>query len=736
MRVQVSRKWFVNVVIAGALFAAIAPGVSAQSGPIFLTQTPELSETGETFIIQLPVVNNGTATAAEVTVTSATLGSAAPTSPALPLVLGTMAPGDTNQLVLQFSRSEITLGRNYLLVLRGTYHFGTATLGFVVNRFVLAALQSPYTGRLVANTTILLPPGSAAHLSAAQQELFHDEGFQIDDEHDTLIGQQSGLAGYWVKIVGHDGWFMTDRNGNFRIPELPTDAATLAFYQQLSDTDPEVTFPLNRVGSPPVYTLEIKLPIPGEMNEQPVLGSSFLGELPNKGPDACSQLGSPPGCKPQAGKCVVDTDSCECRCNADSAAAKANAGPPGCCQDYNGPLGDKLPRSRHSSSAECVRTAELRNFPGSTCFVWSTNLRRNRPCHKEVAYQCAPPLLLTHFKECAEKQFNTCWIEHKYRNCQNMNEDDFSISPHHNIKIPPKSTLKMHVRNNTAANETEVSVSNGNLRLATSGPVLLSFGKGNFNLEHYSNPQKKHYEDVDLVFTAPTLPPGVCSETVVFNAKGGGFDLSANIRVVDPNPNCTCPPSALQLGFLSDTQQCPTPSVLGTVIPDVDCNPQDNGLHSHSLVLVFFNDKITCQEWDLNSCALIANQKWLAVTMSNIGPESQPPIGPGTYTLGTLPGPAGGQSINAIPFTTDAKCDLSGHENQESGTITLNSITSTSIQGHIDAVVNGVPYIGDFTASLCAPPRNPCAQGCTGPVTCLPGPIAALRSQQNCPHPE
>jgi hypothetical protein len=54
-----------------------------------------------------------------------------------------------------------------------------------------------------------------------------------------------------------------------------------------------------------------------------------------------------------------------------------------------------------------------------------------------------------------------------------------------------------------------------------------------------------------------------------------------------------------------------------------------------------------------------------------------------------------------------------------SGTITLNSITSTSIQGQIDAVVNGVPYTGVSQPSLCAPPRNPCAQGCTGPVTCL-----------------
>jgi hypothetical protein len=735
MRAQVSRKWFVNVVIAGALFGAIVPGASAQSGPAFSTQTPELSEIGETFIIRLPIVNSGTGTAADVTVTSVTLGSAAPTGPALPLVLGTMAPGVTNQLVLQFSGTEITLGRNYLLVLRGTYQFGTASLGFVVNRFVFAASQTAYTGRLVAETTILLPPGATAQLSADQQKLFHDEGFQIDDEHDTLIGQQSGLAGYWVKIVGHNEWFMTDRNGNFRIPELPTDAAALAFYQQLSDTDPEVTFPLNRVGSPPVYTLKIKLPIPGEMNEQPVLSSSLLGEQPNKGPDACSQLGSPPGCKPQVGKCVVDTDSCECRCNADSAAAKANAGPLGCCQDYNGPLGDKLPRSRLSSSAICVSKAKFLNFPGSTCAVWSTPLRRNSPCHNEAAYQCVQPLLLLNYKDCKQKKFHICWIEHKYRNCQNMNEDDFSISPNHNIKIPPNSTFKMHVRNDTPDNDSIVSVSNGNLRLATSGPTLASLGKGTWDLQHYSDRQTKHYEDVDLVFTAPTLPAGVCSETVVFNALGGGFDLSANIRVVDPNCT-TCPPSSLQLGFLSDTQQCPTPSVLGTVIPDVDCNPQDNGLHSHSLVLVFFNDKITCQEWDLNSCALIANQKWLAVTMSNIGPEPQPPIGPGTYTLGTLPGPEGGQSINAIPFTTDAKCDLSGHENQESGTITLNSITSTSIQGHIDAVVNGVPYIGDFTASLCAPPRNPCAQGCTGPVTCLPGPIAALRSQQTCPHPE
>jgi len=85
-------------------------------------------------------------------------------------------------------------------------------------------LRFPYLPALQLN--YLLP----------KREQFVDEGYQVDVQHDTLIGEQGPLPGYWVKVVGDAASYMTDRNEHFQIPELPSDAKTLAFYQQLCDS--------------------------------------------------------------------------------------------------------------------------------------------------------------------------------------------------------------------------------------------------------------------------------------------------------------------------------------------------------------------------------------------------------------------------------------------------------------------------------------------------------------------
>jgi hypothetical protein len=91
------------------------------------------------FQVMLPIVNSGTGAANNVTVTSATLAAATPKSPALPLLLNTLNPGDHSVINLQFDGGKLTLGSNYLLNVRGTYKLGTKVLGFSVNRFVQAA---------------------------------------------------------------------------------------------------------------------------------------------------------------------------------------------------------------------------------------------------------------------------------------------------------------------------------------------------------------------------------------------------------------------------------------------------------------------------------------------------------------------------------------------------------------------------------------------------------------------
>lgn len=122
-----------------ALGFALSTPVLAQS-PAFSTQVPESGVIGSSFVVLLPVTNTGTGAATLVQVTTVTVGGVAATSPSLPLLLGSIGPGDSNQLVLQFDSSRLTVGGRYLLTIRGNYQSGGSTLGFSVNRILSVAV--------------------------------------------------------------------------------------------------------------------------------------------------------------------------------------------------------------------------------------------------------------------------------------------------------------------------------------------------------------------------------------------------------------------------------------------------------------------------------------------------------------------------------------------------------------------------------------------------------------------
>jgi len=132
--------------LVGSLALAVQ-GAAAQAGtsPAFSTLTPTSGEMNKTFVVFLPLNNSGTGAATHVVVTSVTLGGTAPTGPVLPLSVGTISPGDFSELHLQFDASHLTLGRNFLMTVRGTYDTPTSAtkLGFTVNRFVNVASSSP-----------------------------------------------------------------------------------------------------------------------------------------------------------------------------------------------------------------------------------------------------------------------------------------------------------------------------------------------------------------------------------------------------------------------------------------------------------------------------------------------------------------------------------------------------------------------------------------------------------------
>jgi len=141
---QKSCIWETAISLLIAITFGMVSSASAQSstGPVFSTQTPGSGVVGSTFMVLLPLANNGNATAGAVMVTSAALGSAPRTNPPLPQALGDLAVGASNQLVLQFDSRPLILGGRYLLTVRGTYQFGGSTRGFAVNRFVVVTAPS------------------------------------------------------------------------------------------------------------------------------------------------------------------------------------------------------------------------------------------------------------------------------------------------------------------------------------------------------------------------------------------------------------------------------------------------------------------------------------------------------------------------------------------------------------------------------------------------------------------
>jgi hypothetical protein len=130
--------------VAFILVVALVSGGWAQSLPAFSTQAPMSGKTDSQFVVLLPLFNIGTVGAANVEVTSATLGLSQLNSPALPVSVGTLSAGDHSVLDLQFNASNLILGANYLLTVRGTYEVGTQKFGFAVNRFLKVTIPSNF----------------------------------------------------------------------------------------------------------------------------------------------------------------------------------------------------------------------------------------------------------------------------------------------------------------------------------------------------------------------------------------------------------------------------------------------------------------------------------------------------------------------------------------------------------------------------------------------------------------
>ena len=144
MLLQDVARRFVRIAAIAVFVAAAAFSARAQSGPAISTQAATYGLAGSTFFAYVPIANTGSATAGSVEVTSVTLSSAPLLTPALPLAIGDLSAGSSYGVTLTFNSSGLTVGKAYLLTLRGTYEFSGSTLGFSVNRILSYGAVSPF----------------------------------------------------------------------------------------------------------------------------------------------------------------------------------------------------------------------------------------------------------------------------------------------------------------------------------------------------------------------------------------------------------------------------------------------------------------------------------------------------------------------------------------------------------------------------------------------------------------
>jgi hypothetical protein len=187
--------------------------------PRFNTGTPGVLNSGNELTISLPLLNIGTGDAANMKVTSMTLGSAQRLSPAgLPLFIGGLAVNNSASVSGRFASDDLTVGSKVLLTVQGTYESGGATYGFAVNRYIAipSPSQPPFV-TLKARVQVATEPGLWTYT------IFNDEP----------LNSQQFIATFSLEVAAPvipsgvpQGWNVETDNATYVLwyavdPELP-----------------------------------------------------------------------------------------------------------------------------------------------------------------------------------------------------------------------------------------------------------------------------------------------------------------------------------------------------------------------------------------------------------------------------------------------------------------------------------------------------------------------------------
>jgi len=197
-----------------------------------------------------------------------------------------------------------------------------------------------------------------------------------------------------------------------------------------------------------------------------------------------------------------------------------------CCLDYDGPYGDGKPINR-GVGTDCMAIG-AKFFEWSTCFIWTVA----GACSNEAAlpWNGLNPLV----------QAPDCYHNHKYRNCQNLDANDFKLNPASTlIKFGQVSDLWL--RNNTVGNSTCLTITTkgpmASLDLNSPGKLVNSAYCGGYRADHFSDQARKHYQQIKLRFITPRVAAvKPCKATYKVAASSGG--KVSNATIVATNPRC------------------------------------------------------------------------------------------------------------------------------------------------------------------------------------------------------
>jgi hypothetical protein len=372
-----------------------------------------------------------------------------------------------------------------------------------------------FVGRVTSVVHWKLPDEIYAKLTPEVRANLQTRGITVDDANRTMISKELPLVGHWVKI--HENFYMTDQNGEFNVKGSIPTGGSVGVYAQLNSETAEGEIPISNLTlkgqTPPPTRLILPYYLPDDMDKHP----EHTGPNGAKVGDAAATRG-----RATTGDYGHAPDGCDLR-KACLPVGHPDGNKESCCLDYNGNLGDGLPRNRVSNDPVCTGKA-VNNFVNSDCWLWTFE-KPGRPCASEGGVNHYGP---------------GCWMNHAYRNCQNLDENDFGITD--KIKLPLVDKVQFNIRNNTPSYITwlrwkEPNVP-GTLTLDANDPsyhatlIPITNGTG-YKLYQYSDSKDTYYKDVKLFYISPNkLPNHKARETYHLIAEAGGHSREMEVEVV------------------------------------------------------------------------------------------------------------------------------------------------------------------------------------------------------------